>query len=131
MKIAVYGSLREGLSNHSLIESSEYVGQFETPHMYNLLDLGAFPGLTKNGSTSVVMDVYEVNSKILKKLDALEGYRAENLKSSFYIREKIDSPLGQVSTYFLNKDHPTGEDNKVSSGDWTDYYKTKRITKTY
>jgi gamma-glutamylcyclotransferase (GGCT)/AIG2-like uncharacterized protein YtfP len=128
MQVAVYGSLRKGLGNHDLLKDSKFIGQFETDHIYNLLDLGNFPGLTKGGSTSVIMEVYKINAHTLTRLDNLEGYVAKTPEHSFYIREKISSPLGQVSTYFLNRKY--NEDRikmkNVDSGDWTDYYKTTK-----
>jgi len=129
MLVAVYGSLRKGLGNHGYLKDSEFIGQFETDHIYNLLDLGSFPGLTKDGGTSVVMEVYKIDAKTLRKLDSLEGYNAEDTSKSFYNREKILSPFGQVSTYFLNRDYDESVSTlkNVDSGDWTDYYKTNRL----
>ena len=127
MQVAVYGSLRKGLSNHRLVKDSEFKGQFETDHKYNLISLGGFPGLLKGGSTSVVMEVYEVDTKTLRSLDSLEGYSAQRKPSqNFYNREKIDSPLGQVSVYFLNRTDISPSTPNVDSGDWVDFYKTSK-----
>ena len=128
MQVAVYGSLRKGHGNYEVhLKGKKCIGQFETEPIYNLIDLGGFPGLLKGGATSVIMEVYDINSTELAAMDGLEGYRGpEYIKSNMYNREKIESPYGQVSVYFFNS--PYNEKHKlVESGDWTDYYKTKSV----
>lgn len=130
MYVAVYGSLRKGHGNYEhLLKEEKFIGQFETEPLYTLLDLGSFPGLIKNGGTSVVMEVFDIDEKILKRLDRLEGYYGVNEKKNMYDREKIESPFGIVTIYFYNipikikiKDYRI-----VPGGDWTDYYKSKQI----
>ncbi|MGK2861903.1 MAG: gamma-glutamylcyclotransferase family protein [Chitinophagaceae bacterium] len=128
IKVAVYGSLRKGLHNHPIIKDQKYLGQYETDPLYNLLDLGSFPGLLKNGNTSVIMEVYEVDATCLKRLDTLEGYRGKN-ESNHYNREKIQSPFGEVYTYFYNgtRSEPFLKENCVDMGDWKDYLETRSV----
>jgi gamma-glutamylcyclotransferase (GGCT)/AIG2-like uncharacterized protein YtfP len=121
--IAVYGSLRKGLHNHSVIEDAEFIGQFETAPTFSLYDLGSFPGLKLEGQTSIVMDVYKVNEQIAKRVDRLEGY-SENGVNTFYDRTTIETPFGEAHTYiYIPKVY---EDSLVKSGDWKKYYKSKR-----
>jgi len=126
VKVAVYGSLRKGLHNHSLLNGETFVGQFETDPEFSLVDLGSFPGLLKDGNTAVLMEVYEVDATKLKRLDGLEGYRGKN-SNNFYNREKIESPFGPLFTYFYNKNSELIKANIISTGDWTDYVRTKKI----
>jgi gamma-glutamylcyclotransferase (GGCT)/AIG2-like uncharacterized protein YtfP len=125
MLIAVYGSLRKGLYNHVLIEKSTYVGKFDTLPEYNLYDLGSYPALTKDGNTSIVVEVYRVNEKTLVDVDRLEGYRKDNLGSCHYVREKIDTPFGEAYIYVFP--HSVSGYVKVTSGDWEDHINEKHL----
>lgn len=126
VKVAVYGSLRKGLHNHRLLQGEKFVGQFETDPLYSLIDLGSFPGLLKDGNTAVLMEVFEVNADKLKKLDSLEGYHGKG-ENNFYNREKIESPFGELYTYFYNRSSDLIKSKAIENGDWSDYVKTKKI----
>lgn len=125
--VAVYGSLRQGLGNYErLLKDEKFIGQFETEPEYTLVDLGSFPGLIEEGSTSVTMEVFEIGAEKLKKLDSLEGYRNEDDESNnFYNRVEIQTPFGKGYTYIYNGKAQGME--TVESGNWTDYYKTKLV----
>jgi gamma-glutamylaminecyclotransferase len=119
-KVAVYGSLRKGLSNHRLLEQSKFLGTFETPPEYSMYSIGlAFPGLKSNGSTSIVMEVYEVDEYTLGRLDMLEGYRKGAEDSNHYNKKTMQSPFGEVAWYEYNK--PITDKIKVEEGDWTEF----------
>jgi len=124
--IAVYGSLRKGLGNHRLIANAKMIGRFDSEPIYNLWDLGAFPGLKEGGSTSVVMEVYEVNDALLSRVDRLEGYDPYS-EPHFYNRVTIDTPFGEAYTYLYV---PEKQSNLglglVEGGDWTEYKSLKK-----
>ena len=124
--VAVYGSLLKGLGNHSYyLDEAEYKGEFDSEPIYNLYDIGQFPGLTKPGYTSVRMEVYEVTDKELKQIDILEGFTLNNTHNNHYNRTTIKTPYGDAYTYLYN--HHVSDKTQVSSGDWRDYYNTKNI----
>jgi len=127
MLLAVYGSLRKGLRNHFYLSKSEFVGQYDTDHSYSLIDLGSFPGLLKEGGTSVRMEVYKIDKETLKNIDRLEGYTGKKYNSNLYDRETIKTPFGDAYTYFYNNDSSDAM-RLVTSGDWTDYHKISEIT---
>ena len=126
VKVAVYGSLRKGLHNHSLINGETFLGMFESDAIYSLVDLGSFPGLLKDGNTSIVMEVYEVDAEKLRRLDQLEGYVGPGEKNH-YNREKIITPFGEVYGYFYNNSSDLIKSMIIEGGDWTDYYRTKSV----
>jgi gamma-glutamylcyclotransferase (GGCT)/AIG2-like uncharacterized protein YtfP len=126
VKVAVYGSLRKGLGNSGLLNTSKQIGRFETEPIYTMLDLGSFPGLIKNGTTSVIVEVYEVSADILRRLDQLEGFRGSNETNNFYNREKIETPYGEAYIYLLNRKN-MGNTSIVKSGDWIDYIQAKQV----
>ena len=124
---AVYGSLRHGLGNHRVIEDAKYLGEDVTPPEYNMYSLGAFPGVTQGGDTSITLEIYKVeNPEIEYALDRLEGYAGKNNPRNFYNKELINTSYGLAYIYFLNdKDYkPT---TIVESGDWVEYLKDRKI----
>jgi len=127
MLIAVYGSLRKGLHNHLIIENATYLGKFDSLPEYSMYDLGSYPGLIKNGNTSIVLEVYRINQKMLVDVDRLEGYNPSNTGRSHYLRDTIDTPYGEAYIYIFP--HKVGGYNQVIDGDWEDYLKEKSYNK--
>ena len=117
--VAVYGSLRSGMSNYQYyLSNSEYKGTFTTEPEYTLHSLSYYPGLKLNGNTSIVMEVYEVDEETLKTLNRLEGYYPGE-KSTFYDRIEIDTPWGKAFTYiYVNE---LSKESIVESGDWVGF----------
>lgn len=125
MLIAVYGTLRKGLNNDYLLKNAEYIGKYETLPEYKMVDLGQYPGLLNNGTTSITMEVYEIDDITLGEVDSLEGYVPGNSTHTFYERVIIETPFGQGYTY-LYKGNRDGADI-VELGDWKEYYKLKKM----
>lgn len=122
--VAVYGSLMEGLHNHRYLENSKLKGCYVTEPEYTLVDLGSFPGLYENGTTSVNMEVYEVDSIALEDIDSLEGYMEHNEDLSMYIRKTISTPFGEAFGYMYNS--PIKKDKIIPSGDWKEHFMFKQ-----
>ena len=123
--IAVYGSLRNGLHNHSLIKDEKFLGMFETTPAFEMYSLGSYPGLKTDGSTPILMEVYEVDADTLESVDALEGYSENSEHNNFYDRIKISTPFGDAYTYIYV---PSVTDaDRVESGDWAEYYQTSKV----
>ncbi len=98
MFVFVYGTLKIGQGNHSLIKEIGGVciktGITNEPK-FDLVDLGAFPGLIP-GSFYVYGEYYEIKDEMIKHLDWLEGH------PSFYCRKRIKmTPWIKAETYFL------------------------------
>ena len=115
-KVAVYGSLRKGLHNHSLLEDATFLGS-ERIKGFNMHSLGSFPFITTRGSTDkseITIEVYEVTPAEFRRLDTLEGY------PSFYDRTLVDTSHGQAWIYFIDKDgsYSTVRNERVTDGDW-------------
>lgn len=121
--VAVYGSLREGLSNHRLLVHSKkvYDGVVEGFAMYSL---GGFPCIvpTDSASKPVVVEVYEVDEVTLRNLDRLEGYRAGS-DNNFYERMSVEVHTGSglVSALIYYMPTPYSARDRVSCGDWVRY----------
>ena len=74
--VFVYGTLLSEERNHHLLNEAIFIdkGYIENYYMYNL---GRYPGINKtNRNCKVLGEVYKVNEKMMKDLDALEeeGY---------------------------------------------------------
>jgi len=120
MLVAVYGSLRQGLYNHdNNIKDSTYKGIYQTEPIYTMIDLSSYPGLMKNGTTSITMEVYEIDDITLNKLDALEGYDINSSWGNFYEREIIKTPWGEA--YVYTYDDSSIDYIEVTSGDWKEH----------
>lgn len=124
--IAVYGSLREGLYNHSLLSDAKYIGAFTSDPIFSMYDLGHFPAIVNKGNFTVEFEVYAVNKKEAEQVDSLEGYTG-NDENSWYKKGVIDTPFGKAFYYYFDKDSndKMKESDLIASGNWKDYYLTK------
>lgn len=122
MRVAVYGSLRQGYGNHRLLEDSKYLGNGITEGRYTMMHLGGFPGVIENGNTSIVVEMYDVDDDTARDLDRLEGH------PSFYERKQInvlptntadEAKWEPAWMYLLPQKWNDGRCPVVESGDWT------------
>jgi len=100
-RVFVYGSLKSGGSIRGLNQFGEgatIVGKAKTSYPdYNMVDLGAFPGVFMNGTKYILGEVWEVNDEVMEQLDAIEGY------PDFYSRVQTQTSQGKAWMYFLDK----------------------------
>jgi len=74
-RIFVYGTLKRGLPNHSLLQSSRYLGPAITTERYRMI-ASEFPVLLSQGSGQTVKgELYEVDTETRNRLDRLERVR--------------------------------------------------------
>lgn len=69
----VYGTLRQGGRNHSLIKDQVFVRVCRTQPWYRLVDLGPYPGLLPEGECSVVGELWAISPDRWPRLDRFEG----------------------------------------------------------
>jgi gamma-glutamylcyclotransferase (GGCT)/AIG2-like uncharacterized protein YtfP len=92
--VFVYGTLRAGCGNHRLLQqpgATRLAADAEVRISgYKMLHLGGFPGIIPGEPTDeIVGELYAVNDEVLRSLDYLEGYRAENDPGNLYDRVEI------------------------------------------
>ncbi len=92
-RVFVYGTLRRNEVNHYLLAQASYCGTWVTAPQYKMVDLGAYPGVVKNGTGCIEGEVYQVNAQQMADLDRLEGY------PHAYTREVIATPWGKAWIY--------------------------------
>ena len=128
---AVYGTLRKDGSNHHHLSNKKgvtYVGTITSEHIYTMKSVGdCFPALFKNGDTSIVLEIYDVQSaEVERSLDALEGYSADRAESNnYYNKDIINTPLGPAFVYFFNTNNNSTL-YPIENGDWVEYIKNKQ-----
>lgn len=74
--IAVYGSLKKGKYNHTILESCKFLG--ETKVTGTLYSVGSYPALIEEGENEYVAEVYEVPDTIYQSIRGMElgaGYK--------------------------------------------------------
>ncbi|CAM3570731.1 Gamma-glutamylcyclotransferase family protein YtfP [Vibrio aerogenes CECT 7868] len=107
--VFVYGTLRQGESNHFLLRDSQFLGFWTTPPDYALYDLGEYPGMIP-GRESICGEVYAVNETCLAALDKLEDIPVE------YRREVMNTTFGHAWVYIYQDKSKLK--NHIPSGDW-------------
>ena len=110
MKVAVYGTLRQGFYNHRLLENSKFLGKTKTEPRFTMYGHG-IPWIVDGGSTQIVVEVYEIDTETFKSLDFLEGFPV------YYNRELIDTEFGEAWIYFRYIEGGF----IVESGDWAEF----------
>ena len=120
--IFVYGTLRRGdaRSMSTRFPRSKSIGDARVNG--SLYDLGAYPGLLVNESSSLVNgELYEVDDEILSELDDFEA-------SSNYSRKQVEVFLGShIRICWIYEPDPEcySLHTLITSGDWIEYAKTK------
>lgn len=79
-KIFVYGTLKRGRHNNYMLGPSKFLGVYLTERMFTMYDGKGFPYVVPEGSNTIIGELYEVDDKILERLDWLEGVKANHYK---------------------------------------------------
>lgn len=109
-RVFVYGTLRRGGSNHSLLKGARLLGSHRTAPVYRMLDLGSYPGVVEPGDTAILGEVYGITRPMLARLDVLEDFPRS------YTRRRIDTPWGAAWIYlYRGRNHRL---RRVPRGDW-------------
>ena len=111
-RVAVYGSLKKGFGNHSLLLGSQYLGTTDTYPEWNMYSLGGFPAITYDGDTPICVEVYKVDDETMNDLDMLEGY------PNFYNRRVIDTKYGKAWIYYIQDAHSVNQYERLEHGVW-------------
>ena len=73
-RIFVYGTLRRGMRQHSMLSGAMFRGLSKTEPAFTLLDAGAWPAAISGGQTSIGGEVYNLPGEQLEALDAYERH---------------------------------------------------------
>lgn len=112
-RVVVYGSLKKGFHNSSLLEDCTCLSN-EVTFQGDMFSLGAFPFCTKGGNNTIYGEMYEVDDSVMSNLDKLEGH------PEFYRREVVETSEGPAWVYFIYSSEYDGV--PVPSGRWANPY---------
>lgn len=78
--------------------------------LYDMINLGSFPGVLVGGDSYVVGELWEVDNEAMKDLDRIEGY------PTFYNRQIVETLHGPAWMYYLSaSDFPSEQTMKPST----------------
>lgn len=110
-KVAVYGTLRSGQSANHMVAGGKFLGTVRIPSG-SLYDTGWYPAWKSEGTTGVMVEVYEVTSEQVEIMDGYEGH------PHLFRRCQIDTVLGDCFIYEYQGDIEKGV-AVLEHGDWT------------
>lgn len=84
-KIGVYGSLRQSMYNHDLLQDSKLIDTKTVSIPFKMVSFGMYPALIPDhqGNHDVVFEIYEVNDEVYRDVEILEGYPDYYKKESY------------------------------------------------
>lgn len=95
--VFVYGTLKQGGSNHQLMRRARLLGAHRTEPAFTMHHLGGYPGLRPGGRSAISGEVYAIDERTLRALDRLEDY------PRLYDRVLIPTPYGEAWVYLLRQ----------------------------
>lgn len=116
-RVAVYGTLRQGCSNHDLLATACYLGCTRIAGLA-MYDLGFCPAARFAPASTIEAEIYDVDGKTLADLDRLEGCDINNQVASFYYCHLLDSDYGPVWVYIYQAE--MGEGARLAEGVWSE-----------
>ena len=123
-RLFVYGTLMQGMRNHSYLEGATFVGPVETKPEYELVTNGSIPA-ARSGAGTVKGEVYEVSEELLTKLDAVE-----EVSSDLYDRQNVELADGSKAIIYLGGERMFSSDSweTVPGGDFRAYAEAQQKT---
>jgi len=112
--VFVYGRMKQGGADHSILAGARFLGQTLTAPKYELVDMGGLPGLTMEGSMAVQGELYAVNQRTLTSLDEFEDH-----PDTFHRDNLLLEDGREVLGYVLPLTQANGFP-RVSSGAWNE-----------
>jgi len=115
----VYGTLMSDGCRGGVMKGQTKLRDAQTTPNYTLLDLGSYPGLVKeeSGGRSIQGELWEVDKKLLPRLDSIEGvpflYRMETVGiegedqpvyAYFYNRRTNQTPIYEAARWDNSRD---------------------------
>lgn len=99
--VAVYGTLKQGLANSSLLQHARFLGT-DSLNEISLYDLGPYPGAKAEPSDGIEVEVFEVDAPQMQQLDELEEYTADAPEQGVYDRRRFMTRFGLAWVYLYN-----------------------------
>lgn len=114
-KVAVYGTLKRGGSNHGFLRGARYLGTDRLVSIA-LYDLGPYPAARLEKSQGVDVEIYAVTPRSLSLLDQLEQHMPQAPEHSVYDRAALETRHGTAWVYLYNR--PVKGYRRITRGGW-------------
>ena len=108
----VYGSLKRGFRNHSVIADLEFLGGASTAPGYRLVLRGDYPALVAGGRGAVQGELYRVEPRHWPALDLFEGC------PELYQRGQIELDDASRAWAYLIRPQQARDASEISGGIW-------------
>ena len=103
--VAVYGTLKRGYSNHSVMGTSKFVGSGRTMHTYPMVCSGIPFVLPRRGEGhNVKVELFMVDKHQMQPIDSLEGHPHNYIRRKTPIRLE-NGDIVMAWLYFYPHDH--------------------------
>ena len=112
--VFVYGRMKQGGADHSVLAGSRFLGLAMTAPEYDLVDLGGMPGLTTEGGMVVQGELYAVDKQTLTSIDECEDH-----PDTFHRDNLLLDDGREVLGYILPLTQAVGFP-RLSSGTWNE-----------
>jgi gamma-glutamylcyclotransferase (GGCT)/AIG2-like uncharacterized protein YtfP len=124
--LAVYGTLRRGEANESLLDGARYLGLGRIAGLMREMPRTAerayaYPSLVLDDSGEVVIELYDLRDRaMLEAADALEDFDPADTAGSEYVRRLVDIVDGPVATawVYVYNGPPEAMGEPIPDGDW-------------
>ena len=109
----VYGTLKQGSHNNSMLGKSKFLGKAVTKPALNIKSVGVpivmtpFTDAMRNIAKPIVGEVYRVSKKTIDTIDILEGH--PDLYKRFLIDVEIENKIHEAYIYLFQSDNFTME----------------------
>lgn len=111
MTVYVYGTLRKGYGNNSLMKGGILLS-VDRLKGWNMFTHGGFPWITR-GTGEITAELWWIPDGAIHAVDSLEG------EGLMYHREKIRTPHGTKAFIYVAGEMLTAKKSiKIKSGDW-------------
>ncbi|MDX1635070.1 MAG: gamma-glutamylcyclotransferase family protein [Marinobacter sp.] len=97
-RVAVYGTLKRGGSNHHLIRGARYLGR-DVLRDIRLYDFGPYPGAVPGRSFGIEVEVFELDGDQLALVDRLEDVDHNRPEQGLYDRRRYPTRFGEAWVY--------------------------------
>jgi gamma-glutamylcyclotransferase (GGCT)/AIG2-like uncharacterized protein YtfP len=124
--LAVYGTLRRGERNASLLHGATFIGMARVAgHLRQMRSSPtrayAYPALVLDGSGEIVVELYELaDASSLAETDDLEAFDPADEAGSEYVRRAIAVSGGSVERawVYVYNGSPAEMGDAIPGGDW-------------
>lgn len=129
--VAVYGTLRAGGVNDIARLQPGIACMGKTQLTGSLFDLGWYPGLTLNGTQSVLAEVYPMSAALEQAMDRIEGLWPENVgeyrKRLLTLSVMLVDGSQQAMTVLVYEALPATVQHapQIAASDWLQWFEGK------